>query len=33
LFFDANGTEIRQFRLIGYRGPDAFTRHIRQALM
>lgn len=33
LFFDANGTEIRPFRLIGYRNSEAFTRHIRQALM
>jgi len=33
LFFDANGAEIRQFRLIGYRDPEAFRRHIRQALM
>jgi thiol:disulfide interchange protein DsbD len=33
LFFDANGTELRPFRLIGYSDPEAFTRHIRQALM
>jgi thiol:disulfide interchange protein DsbD len=32
LFFDANGAEIRPFRLIGYRDPEAFTRHIQQAL-
>ncbi|MGE0371544.1 MAG: protein-disulfide reductase DsbD [Gammaproteobacteria bacterium] len=33
LFFDANGAELRPFRLVGYVDPEAFTRHIRQALM
>ena len=33
LFFDANGAELRVSRLIGYSDPEAFTRHIRQALM
>ncbi len=33
LFFDANGAELRPFRLVGYVDSEAFTRHIRQALM
>lgn len=33
LFFDADGAELRPFRVIGYTGPEAFARHIRQALM
>lgn len=32
LFFGADGMELRPFRVIGYTGPEAFTRHIRQAL-
>lgn len=32
LFFDASGAELRPFRVIGYSDPDAFARHIRQAL-
>lgn len=33
LFFGADGKELRAFRVIGYTGPEAFTRHIQQALM
>lgn len=33
LFFGADGKERRSFRVIGYTGPEAFTRHIQQALM
>lgn len=32
LFFDARGDELRQFRLIGYIDPDAFSRHAQLAL-
>ncbi|MCC6208685.1 MAG: protein-disulfide reductase DsbD [Gammaproteobacteria bacterium] len=33
LFFGADGKELRSFRVIGYTDPEAFARHIQQALM
>ncbi len=32
LFFAADGTEKRNFRLTGYVAPDAFTDHVKKAL-
>jgi thiol:disulfide interchange protein DsbD len=28
LFFDANGTEVRERRVIGFLGPADFTAHV-----
>ena len=32
LFFDKNGDELKQYRLVGYSPPDKFMNHIRNAL-
>jgi thiol:disulfide interchange protein len=32
IFWDANGTELRNLRLLGFKGPDAFATHLREAL-
>ncbi|MDH5435271.1 MAG: protein-disulfide reductase DsbD [Gammaproteobacteria bacterium] len=32
LFFDAEGNELKQYRLVGYSSPDKFLNHIRNAL-
>ena len=30
LFFDETGGELRHRRMIGYMGPEEFTRHVQQ---
>jgi thiol:disulfide interchange protein DsbD len=30
LFFDRNGVEMKDYRLVGYFDPDEFTAHLRQ---
>ncbi len=30
LFFDRNGREMKEFRLIGFLGPEDFGRHVRK---
>ena len=32
LFFDSRGNELRQFRLVGFLDPEAFSGHARAAL-
>jgi thiol:disulfide interchange protein DsbD len=32
LFFDRNGHEMKDFRLVGYFEPEAFSAHLRQVL-
>ncbi|MEN8176251.1 MAG: thioredoxin family protein, partial [Pseudomonadota bacterium] len=32
LFFDAGGRERRNYRLLGYKGPEEFASHVRNAL-
>ncbi len=32
LFFDRNGREMKQWRLVGYFPPDEFAAHVRQVL-
>jgi len=32
LFFDSQGNELRQFRVVGFLDPDAFSGHARAAL-
>jgi thiol:disulfide interchange protein DsbD len=32
IFWDASGQEIRHLRLLGFKGPDAFAEHLREAL-
>ena len=32
LFFDIDGQERRNYRLLGYMGPDEFASHVRKAL-
>ena len=32
LFFDSQGNELRQFRLVGFLDPEAFSGHARAAL-
>jgi thiol:disulfide interchange protein DsbD len=33
LFFDVDGQERRNYRLLGYMGPDEFASHVRKALL
>jgi thiol:disulfide interchange protein DsbD len=32
LFFDRQGTELREFRLVGYFEADEFAQHLRRVL-
>ena len=32
LFFSAQGSEIRQYRLIGFLSPDKFRKHVDNAI-
>jgi thiol:disulfide interchange protein DsbD len=32
IFWDATGAELRHLRLLGFKGPDAFAQHLKEAL-
>lgn len=32
IFWDASGAELRHLRLLGFKGPEAFTQHLNEAL-
>jgi thiol:disulfide interchange protein DsbD len=32
MFFDANGEELREQRVVGFKGPAEFAEHARAAL-
>ena len=32
IFYDANGKELRNYRVVGYMPADKFSAHVKQAL-